>query len=87
MSEVIGLDRKPVEVCGALPPAADIVTRCRELLAQAERGEIRAMAVAIVRPNHETTTMYEVPQAEPIAHELMAAITYLMHRYAGHKLG
>ena len=82
---VVGLNGAPVEVVNGRVPSDKIVTRMRTLLEQAQKGEITAIAVALVRPGGTTSTMFEVGN-EPISHELMACITYLQHRYASHKL-
>lgn len=81
MAQIIGLNGAPVVVEHGQIPVAAIVQRLEELTAQAKRGDILAMAVALVRPGYTTSTMYETGDA-PCSHQLMAAIAYLHHRYA-----
>lgn len=88
MSNVLSLSGRPVtvEADSARVPVPEVVDLLCKLLVEAQRGEIRALACALVRFDHETGTMFEVPTNEPIGHEMMAAISYLQHRYAAAKL-
>lgn len=86
MATVVSLTGAPVEAHDGNVVSAEVVEKLEELLADAKRGDIRAIGVAIVRPGYNTSTMYAVDPAEPCSHELMAAISYLQHRYAAHKV-
>lgn len=85
MANVVSLSGKPVEAQDGKVVVPEIVARLEGLLEQAKRGDIRAMAIALVRPGYTTSTLFECGD-EPLSHELMAAITYLQHRYAAHKV-
>lgn len=86
MAEVVSLSGAPVDARSGNVVVPEIVEKLSELLEQAKLGDIRAIGVAIVRPGYTTSTMYSAGPADPCSHELMAAITYLQHRYAGHKV-
>lgn len=87
MADVVSLAGKPVEATNGNVVVAEVVERLEELLAQARAGEVRAFGIAIVRPDHHTSTMFAIGPAEMVSHQLMAAVTYLQHRYAAHRVG
>jgi hypothetical protein len=81
MADVLDLSGKRVEVPHGLLPVADIVEKLERLLAQAKRGDIRALGIVAVRAGCTVSTQFSLgPDANN--HELMAGITYLQHRYA-----
>ncbi len=86
MADVVGLDGKPKTIEHGLAPVPSVIERLEGLLLEARRGDIRAMAVALVRVGNTTSTLFEVGD-EPVSNELMAGICYLQHRYASHKVG
>jgi hypothetical protein len=56
-----------------------IITVLKDALAKAERGELHAVAIAMVIENGSTREEWAAPWCN---HRLMSAITYLQHRYA-----
>lgn len=75
---------------GVVDPAKDIqpdeavVRFCEDLVERAKSGEIRAIAVALVKHGRVTADGWRRGEyGADCAHELMAAITYLQLRYGG----
>jgi hypothetical protein len=63
-------------------PDPAIIEFCEDLVARAKSGQIRAIAVAMVKPGRLTADGWRRSDYGPeIAHELMASITYLQLRY------
>jgi hypothetical protein len=58
-------------------PIADIVRELRALLAAAERGEIRGVAIAAINADTSTTQHWIAGDAR---HRLLASVCYLQHR-------
>lgn len=64
-------------------PDPEIIAFCEDLVERAKRGDIRAIAVAMVKPGRLTADGWRrTYQGADCCHELMAAITYLQHRFA-----
>lgn len=67
-------------------PDAKIVAFCEDLVTRAKAGQIRAIAVAMVKPGRLTLDGWRRSEhGADCCHELMAAITYLQLRY-GHQV-
>ena len=65
-------------------PDPAVVAFCEDLVALAKAGQIRAIAVAMVKPGRLTADGWRrAEHGADCAHELMAAITYLQLRYGG----
>jgi hypothetical protein len=63
-------------------PDAAIIEFCEDLVARARAGQIRAIAVAMVKPGRVTLDGWRrADRGADCCHELMAAITYLQLRY------
>ncbi len=76
MPGVLAPDR-PIEE----QPSADVIDMCERLLAQARHGDLRALAIAGVRPGGITT--YEFAGANLTGHFLGAAIGDLFFEFFG----
>jgi hypothetical protein len=62
---------------------ASVIAFCEDLVVRAKSGEIRAIAVAIVKPGRLTADGWRrAEHGADCCHELTAAITYLQLRYA-----
>lgn len=83
MAEVIGLDRRRVEI-DPDKPVPEVVDYLTDLLMRAQKGEIRAIGFAIVHRGNVVSTAYARGE-DATDHELMAAITYLQFRVAAKK--
>lgn len=65
-------------------PDAAILAFCEDLVDRAKRGQIRGIAVAMVKSGRITADGWRREEyGADCAHELMAAITYLQLRYGG----
>lgn len=63
-------------------PDQNIVVFCEDLLARAKCGEIRGIAVAVVKPGKLVIDGWQSSSnGRDCCHELMAAICYLHARY------
>ena len=60
-----------------------VVELLRDLLTQAERGDVEGVAIAIVRPDQSFTTAWS---ATRFGSRLAGVIAYLQHRYCNELL-
>lgn len=59
-------------------PRKDVIATLEKTLAEAKRGEIDGIAIAISRPNDRVSTRYEFGSA---SFRLIAAVEYLRHDF------
>lgn len=85
-ADIVDLTGKPITIGHNLPPNQEVVDKLESLLERAKTGEIRAIAIAAVHPGHKVGTTFATGN-ELVSHDLMAAVSYLFHRYAQHKIG
>ena len=65
-------------------PDSGIIEFCEDLVTRAKAGQIRAIAVALVKPGRAPADGWKrAEHSADCAHELMASITYLQLRYGG----
>ncbi len=76
----------PLEPTAALGPVDGVVEKLEELLAEAKRGEVRAIGFAVVRTGNVAGTGFAIDPDEGASHILTAATAYLHARYVAHKL-
>lgn len=62
-------------------PQADVIAFIEDLLARAKRGEIQAIAIAVVDPGKHTGDGWRCAVSASM-HDLMASVTYLQNRMA-----
>jgi hypothetical protein len=74
MSKVVGLKGVKITEVGA---DVDLVSLAKEILAEAERGDIIGLAAVVVRRNHEIGT--RVRNAGGVRHLMLAGSVYLQH--------
>lgn len=69
-----------------LAPVPDVIEVLERALERARKGEIRAIGLAIVNCNANTSTAYAADPDAAVSHYLSAATAYLHGRYIAHKL-
>lgn len=70
-----------------MSPVQDVIDALEVALQEARDGRIRAIGLAIVKCDQETSTRFACDPDEAISHSLTAATAYLHGRHIAHKLG
>jgi hypothetical protein len=77
MSSIVGLKGQKITSAGA---DESLIALCREILAEAERGDIIGLATVTVRRNHMIGT--RVRNTGGVRHLMLAGTVYLQHDIA-----
>ena len=67
-------------------PVPQVVDFLKDLLARAEKGDVRAVAVAFIRGNNNSSLGWELDGGREIIRSLHSAIICLANKYVNSKL-